>query len=193
MQGAFALHQEALHRCGVESVQVRNADQLLSCDALIIPGGESTVISKMLKANCLEAAFAAAVQNKLPMLGTCAGMILLANEIEDGTPDQTSFGAIDIDVTRNFYGRQVDSFESAIELNVPPSIASKLETEAQLHAVFIRAPGVSRVGDAVEVWATYDNEPVLCRQNQVMVSSFHPELIPEDDRVHQLFLAVANQ
>ncbi len=191
VQGAFNLHQQTLRRCGVESVQVRTAEQLLSCDALVIPGGESTVISKMLEANDLVQALGSAVATGMPMLGTCAGMILLAGEIDDGTADQTSFSAIDITVSRNFYGRQIDSFESSIDLVVPPEIASGVDTGSPLDAVFIRAPGVSRVGDEVEVWAQHDGNAVLCRQGSVLVSSFHPELVPEDDRIHQLFLSLA--
>jgi 5'-phosphate synthase pdxT subunit len=111
----------------------------------------------------------------MPALGTCAGLILLAREVLDGRPDQQTFSAIDITVRRNGYGRQVDSFEANIAWDPP------------LHAVFIRAPVVERVGSAVEVLAEVDDRPVLCRQGPILVAAFHPEL-SGDRRVHQLFL-----
>jgi pyridoxal 5'-phosphate synthase pdxT subunit len=115
----------------------------------------------------------------LPVFGTCAGMILLADEVLDGRPDQGSFGVIDLSVRRNAYGRQVDSFEA--------DIAVAGLDDGPYRAVFIRAPGVERVGDDVEVLASVDGHPVLCRQGPVLVASFHPELT-DDARLHQLFL-----
>ena len=191
VQGAFSLHERALQACGVETVQVRRAEQLGSVDAVVLPGGESTVMSKLLFANNLFDPLQESIDGGMPVLGTCAGMILLAQRILDGTPDQRSFGAIDIDVRRNFYGRQVDSFEASIELGVPSS-AGVAADDSPLQAVFIRAPAVDRVGEGVEVWASHQQKPVLCREGNVVVASFHPELLDNDVRVHQLFLDVVH-
>jgi len=183
LQGAFARHVEALQRCGVYAFEVRTAEQLDRCDALVLPGGESTTMLNLLATFELVDPLGKLLADGLPTFGTCAGMILLAAEVSDGRDDQISFGAIDIDVRRNGYGRQVDSFEA--DLTVAPI------GEPPLRAVFIRAPVVERVGDEVDVLATEDRGdgpiPVLCRQGPVLVSSFHPELI-DDDRLHRYFI-----
>ncbi len=183
LQGAFARHVEALQRCGVDAFEVRTAEQLDRCQALVLPGGESTTMLNLLATFDLVDPLGKLLADGLPTFGTCAGMILLAAEVSDGRDDQISFGAIDIDVRRNGYGRQVDSFEA--DLTVDPI------GEPPLRAVFIRAPVVERVGDGVEVLATEDRGdgpiPVLCRQGPVLVSSFHPELV-DDDRLHRYFI-----
>jgi 5'-phosphate synthase pdxT subunit len=125
----------------------------------------------------------------LPALGTCAGMILLGARVLDGRADQRAFGAIDVDVRRNAFGRQVDSFEA--DLRVAGLAEAGLD-DAAVHAVFIRAPIVERVGPDVEVLARVDDAPVVCRQGPVVVTSFHPEL-SDDPRIHQLLLATAAQ
>lgn len=179
LQGAFARHVEALRRCGVDAVEVRRPDQLAAVDALVMPGGESTTMIKLLNAFELAEPLGKRLADGMPVFGTCAGMILLASTVLDGQPDQLSFGAVDLDVRRNGYGRQINSFEIDLEVGAigPPA----------LRAVFIRAPLVERAGPGVEVMATVEGVPVLCRQGAVMVSSFHPELT-DDDRLHQLFL-----
>lgn len=180
LQGAFALHARALARLTVDAVEVRTAAELDTVDALVIPGGESTTISKLLDAQELFDPLAARLADGMPTLGTCAGMILLARQVLDGRADQRSFGAIDIAVRRNAFGRQVDSFEADLEVVGLP--------EARVHAVFIRAPVVESVGAGVEVLAEVDGgRPVACRQGKVLVTSFHPELSP-DLRIHELFL-----
>ncbi len=183
LQGAFARHVEALERCGVDAFEVRTAEQLDRCDALVLPGGESTTMLNLLATFELVDPLGKLLADGLPTFGTCAGMILLAAGVSDGRDDQISFGAIDIDVRRNGYGRQVDSFESDLTV---ASIG-----EPPLRAVFIRAPVVERVGDTVDVLATEDRGdgpvPVLCRQGPVLVSSFHPELV-DDDRLHRYFI-----
>jgi len=179
VQGAFALHAEALARCGLAPVEVRRADQLAEVDALVMPGGESTTMSKLMNAFELTEPLGKRLADGMPVFGTCAGMILLAGRISDGRPDQISFGAIDIDVRRNGYGRQVDSFEADLDI---PAVGGP-----PVRAVFIRAPVVERVGPAVEVLAEVGGIPVLCRQGPILVASFHPEL-SGDDRLHQLFL-----
>ena len=180
LQGAVGLHSHALTRLGVEHLEVRNPRDLAAVDALIFPGGESTAMSKLLTINSLFDPVAARLAAGMPAFGTCAGMILLATNVLDGRADQRSFGAIDIDVRRNAFGRQIDSFEADLDVIGLP--------EAPIHAVFIRAPIVERVGPGVEILAAVDNGwPVACRQGNVMVTSFHPELEP-DLRMHELFV-----
>jgi 5'-phosphate synthase pdxT subunit len=179
LQGAFARHVSALERCGVEAVEVRRPEQLTGLHGVVLPGGESTTMIKLLNSFELVEPLAKRLADGLPVFGTCAGMILLAANVSDGHPDQLSFGAIDLDVRRNGYGRQIDSFEADLivdGLGGPP-----------MTAVFIRAPVVERVGEGVEVLASVEGVPVVCRQGQVLVSSFHPELT-DDDRLHQAFV-----
>ncbi len=179
LQGAFARHIEALRRLGVEAVEIRRPEQLADIDALVMPGGESTTMIKLMSGFDLVEPLGKRLADGLPVFGTCAGMILLAANVLDGQPDQLCFGAIDVDVRRNGYGRQIDSFEADLAI---PAVG-----EPPVRAVFIRAPVVVRVGESVDVLAANDGVPVLCRQGPIMVSSFHPELT-EDDRLHQLFL-----
>ncbi len=181
LQGAIGLHADALTALGAIAVPVRTTEQLGDVEALVIPGGESTAISLLLASSGLAEPLAARLADGLPTFGTCAGMILLAADVIDGRADQRAFGAIDVSVRRNAFGRQIDSFEA--DLAVPA-----LEGE-DFHAVFIRAPVVERVGAGVEVLAALDGRPVLCRQDRVFVSAFHPELTP-DLRLHRMFLEV---
>jgi 5'-phosphate synthase pdxT subunit len=179
LQGAFARHVEALGRCGFEAFEVRTPEQLLACDALVMPGGESTTMSKLLVTFELVEPLRRRLAEGMAVFGTCAGMILLAAEVLDGRDDQVRLGAIDLDVRRNAYGRQVDSFETDL-------VIDQLGTEP-LRAAFIRAPGVERVGPEVTVLARFEEAPVLCRQNRVLVAAFHPEL-SNDDRLHRYFV-----
>ena len=178
LQGAVREHADAFTRLAVETVAVKTPEQLDGVDALVLPGGESTTMSMLLEKSGLFDPIAKLLDDGMPALGTCAGMILLASDVVDGRPDQRSFAAIDIGVRRNAWGRQVDSFETDLAVD---------GLGDAFHAVFIRAPRVERVGDDVEVLATIDDEPVLCRSGSVVVSSFHPEL-SDDLRIHQLFL-----
>jgi pyridoxal 5'-phosphate synthase pdxT subunit len=166
LQGAIGLHAEALRSLGAEAVPVRTAEQLAGVEALLESSGLAEPLAERLACG-------------MPAFGTCAGMILLAADVADGRPDQRAFGAIDIGVRRNAFGRQIDSFEADL---VVPVLEGGL-----FHAVFIRAPVVERVGEGVEVLATVDDRPVLCRQGRVFVSAFHPELTP-DLRLHRMFL-----
>jgi 5'-phosphate synthase pdxT subunit len=180
LQGAVDLHIHALERLGVESVEVRRTEDLARVDGLILPGGESSTISKLLVINELFEPLAERLNEGMPAFGTCAGMIMLASEILDGRDDQLSFGAIDISVRRNAFGRQIDSFETDLSVIGLP--------ESPVHAVFIRAPVVERVGPGVEILAAVEEgRPVACRQGNVLVTSFHPELSP-DLRLHELFI-----
>jgi 5'-phosphate synthase pdxT subunit len=179
LQGAVREHAAALADAGATPVEVRTPDELSSVDALVIPGGESTTISLLLDSARLFGPVAQRLAGGMPAFGTCAGMILLATEVLDGRPDQRSFGAIDLSVRRNAFGRQVDSFEA--------DLAVEGLGGERFPAVFIRAPIVERAGEGVEVLATVDGRPVLCRQGPILVSAFHPEL-SRDLRLHHLFL-----
>ena len=178
LQGAFGLHEQVLNRIGVAAVQVRTPEELAEVDRLVIPGGESTAISKLLDANGLADPLAERLADGLPVLGTCAGLILLAAEVVDGYPGQRCFGAVDASVRRNGYGRQSESFHALIEVE---------GWKSAFPGVFIRAPVIESAGDGVEVLASLDGVPVLCRQGSAVVSSFHPELA-EDDRIHRWFV-----
>lgn len=182
LQGDFREHLAILARLGVEAGEVRVPADLDGCGALVLPGGESTTISLLLESSGLLGPLSKLVAAGTPVLGTCAGMIMLAAEVLDGRPDQRYLGAIDISVRRNAFGRQRDSFETDLEVS---------GLDAPLHAVFIRAPVVERAGPEVEVLATVPTaggrKPVVCRQGPVLVSSFHPELVG-DPRLHELFL-----
>ena len=178
LQGAFNRHTRVLGELNVATQEVRTPQDLASVDALVLPGGESTTMSQLLESSELFEPIKKMIHEGMPVFGTCAGMILLANEIIDGRDDQVSFGAIDIDVQRNAYGRQIDSFEAEIEVdgfNTP------------FQAVFIRAPRIVKAAQSVEVLAEFGVEIVLARQKNVLVASFHPELSP-DQRIHELFV-----
>ena len=178
LQGAFAAHSDCLTSIGVQSIEVRTPEQLNSVDALLMPGGESSTMSQLLESSGLFDPISTRIADGMPVFGTCAGMILLASEILDGRSDQRSFSAIDISVRRNAFGRQVDSFEGAINSSV-----------GDFHGVFIRAPRIERVGDEVEVLGSIHNEPVLVRQGNVLAASFHPEL-SNDARLHEYFVSI---
>jgi len=180
VQGAFAAHRAVLARLGARVVEVRTPGDLDGVAALVLPGGESTTISMLLAFNGLrEPLRRAIVEERRPTLGTCAGMIVLARTIVDGRDDQVGLDAIDVSVRRNAFGRQVDSFEADLDI-------AGLEGDP-FPAIFIRAPVVEDVGPGVDVLATVDGRPVLCRQGTVLVAAFHPEL-SGDDRLHRLLL-----
>jgi 5'-phosphate synthase pdxT subunit len=181
LQGAFRAHAQRLADLDVATREVRTADDLERVEALVMPGGESTTMSLLLASAGLVDPIAHRLADGMPVLGTCAGMILLATRIGDGRPDQHAFGAIDIDVRRNGYGRQVDSFETDLDV---------VGLDESFHAVFIRAPMVERVGPGVEVLATHEGHVVLARTGHVTVAAFHPELTP-DARIHEQFLSHA--
>jgi 5'-phosphate synthase pdxT subunit len=178
LQGAFAAHSHVLAELGAQPVEVRDPADLASIDALVMPGGESTTMSLLLETSGLFDPLAERLREGMPALGTCAGMILLARDALDGRADQRTFGVIDITVRRNGYGRQRDSFETDLEIT---------GLEVPFHAVFIRAPVVERTGHGVDVSATVESHPVLCRQGSITVAAFHPEL-SGDNRIHERFL-----
>ena len=179
LQGAFGLHAVALADLGARAKEVRTPHDLARVDALVMPGGESTTMSMLLESSGLFDAIAERLEAQLPVFGTCAGMILLATDVLDGRPDQRYFGAIDLAVRRNAYGRQVDSFETSLAVTDLPG--------EPFPAVFVRAPLVESAGPGVEVLASHEGRPVLARQGTVTVASFHPEL-SGDSRLHARFL-----
>lgn len=183
LQGAFEAHQHVLRDLEIETVQVRTPAELELVDALVMPGGESTTMSHLLVTSGLFESIDARLKQGMPVFGTCAGMILLAKGVLDGRSDQKSFGAIDIDVKRNAYGRQIDSFESDIAVD---------GFAEDFHAVFIRAPQIARCGEGVTVMARHGNDIVLARQGSVLVASFHPELT-SDTRIHSLFTGLLQE
>jgi len=165
---------------GVETLEVRTPEDLDVADRLVIPGGESTAISMLLDSNAMRSPIKTAIADGMPVFGTCAGMIVLAKEVLDGRDDQTPLGAIDITVRRNAFGRQLDSFESNVDVE---------GLSEPFPSIFIRAPIVETVGPDVKVYARVDEKIVLCGTNSVLVASFHPEL-SNDGRVHEMFLSM---
>jgi 5'-phosphate synthase pdxT subunit len=178
LQGAFVAHGRVLRSLGAEPREVRGPEDLDHVDALVLPGGESTAMSFLLVTSFLQQPIRHRINDGLPVFGTCAGLILLAEGVRDGRPDQEGFGVLDVDVRRNAFGRQVDSFEAELDV-------AGLDTP--FHGVFIRAPIVERAGEGVDVLADVDGKPVLVRQGHILAAAFHPEL-SGDDRIHRLFL-----
>ncbi len=179
LQGDFEAHQKALERAGAEAVEVRSAAQLSDVDALVIPGGESTTMLKLIDAERMFEPLRHFGETR-PIFGTCAGAILLASKVTN--PEQPSLGLMDMDVERNAYGRQLDSRIARLQPQ---------DMDGELEAVFIRAPVIRRVGEEAKVLARYGGDPVLVEQGRHMVATFHPEL-SGDPRVHELFLAKLN-
>jgi len=173
LQGDFEAHEKVLTAAGATAVQVRTADDLASVDGLVIPGGESTTIVKLANTYDVAEPLRKRAEQGMPILGTCAGMIVCARRIVEG--DQPLAPVVDISVHRNAYGRQVDSFETDLDVS---GIGS-------MRAVFIRAPWIEEVGPGVDVLATHDGRPVVVRQGPAMLASFHPELTG-DARLHRL-------
>ncbi len=179
LQGAFGAHQARLRALGLHAPLVRAPADLDGVDALVLPGGESTTMSRLLTTSGLFDALKTRLTDGLPVFGTCAGMILCATEVLDGRADQRGFDRIDLTVRRNGYGRQLDSFEADLDV---------VSLDEPFHAVFIRAPLVERVGAGVEVLAEHRGVPVLVRDGTCTVSAFHPELTA-DPRLHEMFVA----
>lgn len=167
LQGDFREHASVFAEAGATPIEVRTAEQLAQVDCLSIPGGESTTIGKLARAYDLVQPLRARAAEGMPILGTCAGMIVLATDVLGGDP---LFDLMDITVRRNAYGRQVDSFEADIEVR---------GVDHPVRGVFIRAPWIERIGPDVEVLATFEERPVVLEQGSLVVASFHPELVGE--------------
>ena len=183
LQGDVGEHVRTLSSLDCEVVKVRTVEQLETVEGLVMPGGESTAIAHLLGTSGLTDALGLKLKEEMPVFGTCAGLILLSSQVLDGRSDQWSYGALDISVRRNGYGRQIASFEAPLDVKGLGTVSG----------VFIRAPKIVQASDEVEVLATYDQEngegphPVLVRQGNVWGASFHPELT-SDTRLHQLFV-----
>jgi 5'-phosphate synthase pdxT subunit len=182
LQGDVREHVAALRRLGAETVEVRTAEALGDLDALVIPGGESTTIGKLADRYGLLEPLRARIAAGMPVLGTCAGMILLAAGTTSDR-EQHHLGVLDVTVARNAFGPQVASFEVALDVE---------GLDEPVWGVFIRAPWVARAGESVEVLASVDGHPVMVRQGRILATSFHPEL-GGDDRVHTLLLEMARE
>ncbi len=178
LQGAFEAHREVFHRLGVNSVPVRTAQELQTIDALVLPGGESSAMLRLMEPQGLLDLIGKRIRGGLPVLATCAGVILLAAEV---TPHQKALGVLDIDIQRNAYGRQV--FSSIEPLRFSPAVEGMFSTDG----VFIRAPRLTRVGDGVEILAWRKDDPVLVQASGILAATFHPEL-GQGSGIHQYFL-----
>ncbi|QTA38141.1 pyridoxal 5'-phosphate synthase glutaminase subunit PdxT [Thermosipho ferrireducens] len=181
IQGDFREHKTMLEKMGIKTMVVRTPEELDKVDGLIIPGGESTTMIRIMKMVNLYDALKAKIETGFPVFGTCAGMILLSNEVTNFKQD--SLKAINIKIERNAYGRQVESFETDIEIK---------GFNSKFRAIFIRAPKVVSYDENIEILATFENSPVLLKQDNILVASFHPELT-NDTRVHEYFLNMVKQ
>ena len=182
LQGDFREHIATLNACGADAVEVRSITELEKCNGLVIPGGESTVIEKLATNYGLFDPIKNKIQNGFPVFGTCAGLIMLADEIMDGIPGQRGFGGLDISVRRNAFGNQLDSFETDLDFAGLPG--------GKVHAAFIRAPIVERVAKEVEILSKLgDGRIVAVKSKNAMGISFHPEVTGEK-RIHEMFLDV---
>jgi pyridoxal 5'-phosphate synthase pdxT subunit len=189
LQGDVREHVRMLERCGVDAVPVRRERELGAVEGIVIPGGESSTIDRLLRAFELFEPLQKAIRDGLPAFGSCAGMILLADRVLDGIEGQQTLGGLDVTVRRNAFGRQVDSFEA--------ELAVEGVEGAPFHAVFIRAPWVESVGPQAQVLGTVSAGPaagriVAVRQRHVIATSFHPE-ITDDDRVHRVFVEIVRE
>ncbi len=191
LQGDVREHRRALIAAGADVLEVRRPAEVEAVDGLVIPGGESTTIDRLTRIFDVRHPIQARIAAGMPVYGSCAGMILLADQVLDGHRDQQSLGGLDITVRRNAFGRQVDSFEC--DLDVVGLADDAASEPASFRAVFIRAPWVERVGEEVEVLATVDYEGtehvVAVRQGNLLATSFHPE-VTGDHRMHGLFVAM---
>jgi 5'-phosphate synthase pdxT subunit len=178
LQGAFREHIRALTRLGADAVPLRSPEELAGLDGVVLPGGESTTMDKLLRKFDLQQPLLRRLRGGLPVMATCAGLILLADEVRDGLPDQESLHLLPIAVRRNAYGRQPESFESEVFIR---------GLDVAFRGVFIRSPLVERIDDSVEVLGTVDDRPVAIRSGHILALTFHPELTG-DDRLHRLFL-----
>lgn len=180
LQGGFDAHLEALNKLdSVKTTKVTSSAELKKVDGLIIPGGESSTFLKLLDPE-LKSELQKCIKNNFPIFGTCAGLILLAKHVEN--PAQNSLEALDIDIKRNAYGRQLESFETN-EL-----IWENTKEKFKSNAIFIRAPKITRIGKTVEVLLSYQKQPVLIKSGKILGATFHPELNRQDNTIHQLFV-----
>lgn len=178
LQGDFQEHCNILNKLDVDSVEIRNRKDMKDIDGLIIPGGESTTLMKLLRKYLLDKEIR---NQKMPIFGSCAGAIVLAKEVTN--PSQTSLKLIDIEIERNSYGRQINSFEADIEIQ---------DFKKRFPAIFIRAPRIKKLGNGSTILAMHKKSPILLRNGRILISTFHPELT-NDNRIHKLFLDMVKQ
>jgi 5'-phosphate synthase pdxT subunit len=179
LQGDVREHLQAFRSIGVAAEAVKSYQSIEAVDALVIPGGESTVIGRLAEIFGVADLIRHRISHGMPVYGSCAGMILLADEIEDNNSNQKTFGGLQVSVRRNAFGRQVDSFESDINFQGIEG--------SPVRAIFIRAPWIEKIGNRVEVLASIEGHPVAVRQGNIFATSFHPELT-EDHRIHSYFI-----
>jgi pyridoxal 5'-phosphate synthase pdxT subunit len=179
LQGDYAAHGAALGRAGAACFEVRTLDDISAADALVLPGGESTVMGSLLLRFGLMEALTARIRDGMPVLGTCAGLILLARRVEGS--EQPGIRLLDATIRRNAYGRQIDSFRA--------NVATKVPGAESLEAVFIRAPKIIEIGSGIETLSEYDGHPILVRQGNIVGATFHPELA-EGAAIHRWFLSL---
>jgi 5'-phosphate synthase pdxT subunit len=180
LQGGYAAHASVLRRLGAEVIEVRLPEHLALCDALVMPGGESTTIIRLLQRNHLDTAIIDRANAGMPIFATCAGLILLSKRIDAGAEQggQPTLGLLDVAVVRNGFGRQLDSFEADLQIK---------GFDAPVRAIFIRAPIIKDVGESVDVLTMVDDHIVMVQQGNILAAAFHPELL-DDDRIHAYFL-----
>jgi 5'-phosphate synthase pdxT subunit len=184
LQGAFREHINAVRKCGVYAKEIKLPEQIACMDGLIIPGGESTTINKLLKKYGFKPYLDNFYKKGKPIFGTCAGLIILSNDIKG---ENAGLGYIDITAERNAYGRQIDSFEESVNLNLNYNLDGK-----NFNAVFIRAPRILKVGGNVKILGKLNGNIIMARENNILVSVFHPEL-EDDTRVHQYFIEMIKE
>ncbi|HCZ06799.1 MAG: pyridoxal 5-phosphate synthase pdxT subunit [Thermotogota bacterium] len=182
MQGDIREHVQALERLGCETIVVKKSEDLEKIDGLVIPGGESTTITRLMKLTGIWSKLKDMASNGFPIFGTCAGLIVLAKEIANA-PDQETLELLDVTVERNGYGRQIDSFEAELEVE---------GFDLPVKGVFIRAPIITSVGNGVNVLSSYRGNPVLVAQGKILAATFHPELVDGESRIHKLFIDMVN-
>jgi len=182
MQGDIREHIQALEQLGCDTQVVKKVKDLKEVDGLIIPGGESTTITRLMKLTGIWDEIKEMAKEGFPIFGTCAGLIVLAREITNAK-EQETLGLLDVSVERNGYGRQVDSFEAEIEVE---------GFELPVRGVFIRAPIITHVGDDVKVLSSYQGKPVLVAHGKVLAATFHPELVEGESRIHRLFIEMVD-
>jgi 5'-phosphate synthase pdxT subunit len=181
LQGAFREHIKSLEKCGVSAAEIKSPDQLDDIDALIIPGGESTTIRKLLEKYKFRSRLDKFYKDCKPIFVTCAGLVLIAKNIKG---EGMGLSYIDVDVERNAYGRQIDSFEELLNINLDGS-----QNGRKFNSIFIRAPKILNVGEKVEILGKFGQEAVLIRENNIIASTFHPELT-DDLRIHRYFISM---
>ena len=184
LQGSFLEHRLVLEKMGIHTIEVRKPCQLNLIQGIIIPGGESTTMGKLLNSGEMMAPLRELISRGVPAMGTCAGMILLSGNISGGILDQPSLGLLNIDISRNGYGRQKESFEGDFPIT---DIGG-----GSFHGVFIRAPIINKLHNGIRVMATFGGRPVAVRQKNILATSFHPELTA-DDRIHKYFIEMIKE